>query len=271
MNKSTTALLLILCFALLASSCYFPENAATRKLRQLLESGNAAFRAKQYDRALSYYDAGLVIAPDEVTLLNNKTAALQMRGIEVYNSAIRLTDEPARNDGINAGKKDFTAASVVSAEAVRVLKNKSSLELSLLEAVENVKIQTYESRSESMRLLATIVDKTKADEALEATREYLSVETNPEKKLKTRLSAGKMLIDTLNWKKAVAEYKKVLEENPNHPDALFGMGTALAQSGQTDDFREAKSYFERFINAAPADHPSKAVAQEILDSMPKSK
>ena len=102
-------------------------------------------------------------------------------------------------------------------------------------------------------------------------REYLSVETDPEKKLKTRLSAGKMLIDTLNWKKAVAEYKQILEENPNHPDALFGMGTALAQSGQTDDFREARSYFERFVNEAPADHPSKAVAQEILDSMPKSK
>ncbi len=49
------------------------------------------------------------------------------------------------------------------------------------------------------------------------------------------------------------------------------MGLALAQSGQTDDFRKSKLYLERFVDQAPADHQSMAIAKEILNATPSKK
>jgi len=76
-----------------------------------------------------------------------------------------------------------------------------------------------------------------------------------------------MLIDTYNGQKAFVEYKKVLDSNPNNSNAILSVGMAFAQSGQKDDFREAKTHLQRFVNQAPADHPSMATAKEILNSM----
>ena len=265
--KRTFFLILLTYSILITSSCLFGENRTFQKLNQLLESGNDALRAKQYDKAIEFYDAGLRISPEELALLNNKSTAMRLRAADVYNTSIRLTDEKAKTDGINAAKKDFIDASVVSSKAVKILKNKSPVELLILGTIEDLKSQTFESHAESMRLLATVVDKSKADDALEAIHEYIDIEADQEKKLKIRLNAGKMLIDTYNGQKAFIEYKKVLDSHPNNLDAILGVGMALAQSGQKDDFQEAKTHLQRFVNEAPPDHPSMTTAKEILDSM----
>lgn len=266
-NKKTFSLILLTCSFLIISGCFFRENKTFQKLSQILESGNAALRDKQYDKAIEFYDAGLKIAPKELAFLNNKSLAMRQLAADLYNTSIRLTDEKAKTDGVNAAKKKFVDASVVSSEAVKILKNKSSLELFILGSQESLQSQTLESHAESMRLLATIVDNTKANDALEAMREYIDTEPDQAKKLKTQLSAGKMLLDTYNGHKAFIEYKKVLDSNPNNLDAILGIGMALAQSGQADDFREAKRFLQRFVNEAPADHPSMTTAKEILKSM----
>ena len=266
MNKTNISLILTICSLLIVSGCLFRGDKTTQKLDQLLELGNTAFRAKQYDKAIEFYDAGLKISPQELSFLNNKSAAIRLRGTDIFNNSIRLKEEKVKTEGINAAKKDFTDASLVSLAAVEALKTKSNVELYILELTEDVKTQTLESHAESMRLLATIVDKTKADEALVAMHEYIDIEKNQEKKIKTQLNAGKMLVDTYNGQKAVIEYKKVLNDNPNNLDALLGIGIALAQSGQKDDFREAKIYLQQFVNQAPADHPSMSTVKEILNS-----
>ena len=98
-------------------------------------------------------------------------------------------------------------------------------------------------------------------------REYIEVETDEQKRLKAQLSAGKMLIDTYNGQKAFVEYKNILKDNPDNLDATLGVGMALAQSGQQDDLREAKTFLQKFVDNAPPDHPSMATAKEILNSL----
>lgn len=263
---------LLLIFSLAANSgCLVREFQKTKKLNLILEAGNKAFFAKNYDNAIEIYDSGLSIAPNEPTFLSNKSIALYSRGTERYNASIRLTDERLKARGTDAAKKDFTDAANFSTEAVKVIKTASQIELFNFGSQENVKLNTLQTRAEAMRLLATVVDKTKADEALEAIHEYINSESNQEKKLNARLGAGKMLISTNKGGKAIAEYKKVFEVNPDNTDALLGMGLALAQSGHSDDFRESKSYLQRFIKQAPANHPSISTAKEILSSMPEDK
>ena len=266
-NKKTFSLILLICSLLISSGCFLRKDRTLQKLKQILESGNAALHAKQYDKAIEFYNTGLKIAPQELVFLNNKSFAIRLRGTDLYNTSIRLEDKQSKTNGIEASKKDFLDASIVSAEAVEILKTKSSVEMYILESIENLKSHTLASHAESMRLLATIVDKTKATEALEAMNEYIHVETDQEKKLKTQLNAGKMLLETYNGHKAFIEYKKVLDYNPNNLDAVLGVGMALSQSGHKDDFREAKTFLQRFVNQAPADHPSMAIAKEILSSM----
>lgn len=250
------------------SGCSIIPSQKIKALNKILKSGNDALLAKQYDKAIEFYDSGLKALPKEPTFLSNKSVALRMRGADRYNASISISDQKAKDNEIDAAKNDFREAAILSNESVKQIKSASPVDSFIFESLENTKLNAFASNAEATRLLAAIVDKTKAFEALNATHEYTGLERNQEKKLKAQLNAGKMLVDTNNGKIAVTEYQNILDANPNQPEALFGVGTALAQSGQTDDLRKAKSYLELFVDKVPANHPSMATAKEILNSMP---
>jgi tetratricopeptide (TPR) repeat protein len=267
-RKKAFFVLFLISFSLAASGCSFLKSKKTYdELNQIMESGNAAFRAKDYDKAIEFYDAGLRISPKELAFHNAKCTAMRMRAADLYNSSARLTDVEAKNDGIDAAKKGLTEAAAVSTNAVAILKTRSDLETLFLDRSEFMKTLTLETHAESMRLLATVVDRTRADEALAAMHEYIDNEPDPKKKLKAQLSAGKMLIDSLNGQKAFTEYKKILDDDPNNLDAMLGAGMALSQSGQKEDLREAKILLQRFVEKAPPDHPSMSTVNEILGAI----
>lgn len=270
-NKKIFTLLLFTFIIGLVSGCSLMQDRRIRDINKILQSGNDAFVKKQYDKAIEYYDSGLAVLPKEPVFLSNKSAALRNRGIERYNSAIRLTDQKARLDGIDASKNDFLEAAAVSTEAVNQIKAVSSAESLILESLENTKLNTFTNHAETMRLCATIADKSKAVDALKAAHEYFALETNREKKLQAQLNTGKMLIDTNNGEKAVDEYQNILDFDPNQPEALFGMGLALSQSGLDDDLLKAKPYLEKFINQNSDNSQSVKIAEEILSSMPSKK
>lgn len=266
-NRKPLFAAFLACLLVITAGCFSRENQTFQKLNKILESGNAAVRAEQFDKAIKFYDAGLKIAPTELVILNNKSIALRLRGINTYNKSIRIEDKQAKTDGFNAAKKDISDACLVSSEAMKILKEMSSVKLYILESIEDAKLRTLESHAENMRLLATIVDPSKSDDALAASSEYAAVQPDQEKKLKIQLAAAKMLLDSGNGQKAFVEYKKLLDSDPNNLDARLGVGMALAHSGQKDDFQEAKRHIRQFVNEAPANHPSMAIAQEILNSM----
>ena len=267
-NKKVFGLLLIIWSLITLSGCSIIQSQKIKTLNRILKSGNDALLAKQYDKAIEHYDNGLTLRPKEPTFLSNKSIALRMRGTERYNASIRITDQKTKDNEIEGAKNDFRDAAILANESVKLIKGASPLDSFILDTLENTKLNTFASNAEAMRLLAIIVDKTKANESLKATHEYITLETNQERKLKAQLDVGKMLIDTSNGKQAIIEYQNILDANPNQPEALFGIGAALAQSGQTDDFRKAKSYLERFVNQVPTNHPSLETAKEILNSMP---
>ena len=104
-----------------------------------------------------------------------------MRGATRYNTSIMLSDKKAKTDGIDAAKRDLLDAYTLSTESVKLIKSLSSFELFYLDSQETAKLNVLAAHAESTRLLATITDKTKANEALEAMHEYISSESNQEK------------------------------------------------------------------------------------------
>ena len=62
------------------------------------------------------------------------------------------------------------------------------------------------------------------------------------------LAQGRAAFEKGNWSQAIEAFKKVLESDPNHPEAHAYMGLILAQAGHMDG---ALTAFDRALAAAP--------------------
>jgi tetratricopeptide (TPR) repeat protein len=123
------------------------------------------------------------------------------------------------------------------------------------------------ARAEALRLLASRFDKSQADEALAAIRDYMEAETDAERLLQGHLYTGQMLLDVGRGAEAAAEYEKVLAHDPDNLDATLGAGLGLFQSGEREHYAAATVHLRRFVERAPEEHPLRASAKEALDFM----
>ena len=88
---------------------------------RMFKAGNDALKAKNYDEAIARFDEGLQADPEHPgapALLTNKTMALNSRAVDRYNAAVKAADDAEKNTGMDAAKKDWTAASQSGAKAV---------------------------------------------------------------------------------------------------------------------------------------------------------
>lgn len=261
--------LVALCLLAAAAGCFRPGGPQdVNRLNEIFKAGNEALAAGRYDEAVSRFDAGLALSPGHPTFLTNKSHALRGRGVERYNASLRLGDEAARAGGKEEAGRDWRDAADLGVQAARQMKSADPWEmLASRDAYEMNRLAAFSARAEALRLLASRLDKTRADEALEAIHEYAEVERDGSKRTKARLDAGQMLLDTGRGEQAAAEYRKVLADDPENLNAVLGVGLALFQSGDKGKYREAASYLRRFVEGAPANHPLRQSAEDALDFM----
>ena len=81
-----------------------------------------------------------------------------------------------------------------------------------------------------------------------------------------RCALGIALRGTGDHAGARRNYRQVLEADPEHTGALFNMGILLAEF--VDQRPRARRFFERFIEAAPANHPRRGDAERYLQEIP---
>lgn len=254
-------------------------NAKAESSNQIIEqsfkAGNEALKAKNYDLAVSKYDEGLTADPDHPgapALLTNKTMALTSRGVEKYNAYVKGTDDAAKNASLESAKKDWTEASQTGAKAVAMLKAQPAP--TDAGAAGNAKNNLYFAllaRADATRLYVTKVDQSKIDEGVKAYDEYIAAEIDPVKKSKAEHDLAQMLFDANDFDKALAQYQKILEANPDDLDALLRSGQALFNIGaiNTDKakYQDAANYLAKFVEKAPDTNPYKADAKAILDTL----
>ena len=78
--------------------------------------------------------------------------------------------------------------------------------------------------------------------------------------------------DQAGFEKALAAYQKILEANPDDPDALLRSGQILFNIGALNNndktkYQEAANYLQRFIEKAPEGNPMKAEAKDLIDAL----
>ena len=232
------------------------------------KAGNEFLAAKQYDQAIAQYDEGIAIDPThpgQPVLLTNKSIALTNRGIGRYNDAVKATDDAAKAAGRESAIKDWKAAVETAEKAVAFLnKEAAPTEPAALERMNKSKYLALLARADAYRLLAK-GDPSQAEAGYKAYQEYIAAETDPAKKVKGQVEAAEMLRNAGAWEKALAEYKKILETNPDNVDALRGAGLSLFLSPNKADYQEAANFLQRFVDKAPDVHPEKASAKEALE------
>lgn len=244
-------------------------------LDRTFKAGNEALKAKNYDVAIAQYDEGLNADPEHPgapALLTNKTMALNARAVDKYNAGIKATDDAAKTAGMEAAKKDWQAASESSAKAVAMIKATPVPADATVAA--NLKTNLYfalMARAEATRLFVTKVDPSKIDTGVAAFQEYIAAETDPARKSKAEHDLAQMLFDANVFDRALAEYQKILEANPDDLNALLRAGQSLFNIGaiNTDKakYQEAANYLAKFVEKAPDTDPLKADAKAILDAL----
>jgi tetratricopeptide (TPR) repeat protein len=232
------------------------------------KAGNDALAAKNYDAAIAAYNEGLAARPNEPALLMNLSDALRRRGVDRFNAAIKNPDNDAKTQGLDAAKKDWTDAAANADKAVALIKAVPATEAASQQGYEQNKRAAFSTRALIMKLVATKVDQTKAQEAYADYQEYIAVQPDAAEKAKLRAEALQMLFDANALDLAIAEARKVLAENPDDVDANRIMGLALISSNTTNDkakFQEASNYLQHYVDKAPDSDPLKASTKEALD------
>jgi len=232
---------------------------------EAFKAGNAALTAKNYDEAIKQYDTGLAADPEQPSLLTNKTLALKARGVERYNAAIQTKDEAARTSGLEVAKADFKAAADAVNRASDLIKKVPAATDPEEQKQQTVnKYATMSARAEAMRLFVTKADASQADAAAAAFEDYIAVEADAAKKAKAQLDMAQMLLDAGAGDKAFAQFRKILAERPDDPDANLGAGLALFSIGDKAKYQEAANFLQHFVDKAGDDHKFKADAKAIL-------
>ena len=247
---------------------------------EALQAAGAASKARnsedavaKYTAAVASYDEGLAADPEQPAILTNKAVALKGRGVEKFNSTVtsKTLDDAGRTAGLQAAKDDFKAAAEAAAKAVTMIKAQSApTESAELQRYNGNKYAAMLTQAESMRLYVSKGDPTQADAGLAAYKDYLAVETDPAKKAKGQLDMAQMLLDAGASDKALAEFKTILAENPNSPEANLGAGLAVYATGDKAKFQEAANFLQKFVEVAPDSNPMKDDAKAILTELKNS-
>jgi uncharacterized protein YlxP (DUF503 family) len=228
---------------------------------------------KLYGDAVQQYDTGLAADADQPSLLTNKSSALKARGVDKYNAAIKMKDDDAskaaKEAGIEAAKTDFKAAADAANKAADLIKKVPAA--TDPEEQKNQTANKYAAlnvRAEAMRLFATKADASQADAAGAAFDDYIAVETDPAKKARAQMDQAQTLFDAGAADKAIVEFKKILDVQPDNVDALYGMGiaeisVAYAASDKAK-MQEGVNYLQQFVDKAPDTHRYKAEAKATL-------
>jgi len=237
------------------------------------KANNSEEALAKYTAAVAQYDEGLAADADQPAILTNKAVALKGRGVEKFNTTVRskTLDDAGRTAGLQAAKDDFKAAAETSSKAVTLIKAQPApTDQAEITRYNGNKYAAMITRAESMRLYVSKADGTQADAGLEAYKEYIAVETDPAKKAKAQLDMAQMLLDAGASDKALAEFKAILTENPNSPEANLGAGLAVYATGDKAKFQEAANFLQKFVEVAPDGNPLKDDAKAILTELKNS-
>ncbi|MEO6049947.1 MAG: hypothetical protein ABIP78_01265 [Pyrinomonadaceae bacterium] len=262
-------------------------------VNQIIKEGNDALTAKNYDLAITKYQAGVDADPDFVgsapIFYNNKGASLTARAVDTYNKAVKMTNITEKVEGYTSARKDLAEASQGFVKAWDILKNPPAADIVDRNSYEATKLSTLSGSKDTFwkAVRTEQVDPATIEAAKILIPEYQKLEPDAAKKAEASLIFADLYRVTGDSENAIAAYKKILETSPNDLDALAGAGLSLVNLGYieienaktTNDkamteagklkLQEGSNLLAKYAAAAPDTHKYKADAVALIDNLKK--
>lgn len=227
------------------------------------EEGRAALTARDWDGAIAKFSTGIAAVPDFIgstpVLLLGKMLAQKSKGFDGYRAGVVLTDRAARSEKFNEANKNYDDALVSFTQALDVI-NRAPVPADEAEKKkrDGLKLELYSNAAEVHRIKAVgNVDTSKGADAAKIYAEYLTIETDPARKLAAQVSLGDIMRLTGDLDKAAVAYRDALTTKPDHPEATAGLGLVLFAAGvaaspeDKEKEQEGLNLMQKYTEIAP--------------------
>jgi tetratricopeptide (TPR) repeat protein len=245
---------------------------ADKLIRQSLAEGFEAYKAGNYDLAITKYDEGLKADPDYLEsvplLMNNKSEALRRRGFDKHKASVSAGGDAAMK---KSAKDDVQAAYDTAKGSLEFLKKATPpTDSKELAGYQKNKYNALLNMAAALFVLSmNDLDTTKEAEIKSTYPELLAMETDAVKKEGMQREYGDVLRKSNACEAAVVEYQKVLDVKPDDPDALAGAGLCIVNIGfmtdNKDKLQEGLNVLQHFVDVAPDTHKYKTDAKNTIE------
>jgi tetratricopeptide (TPR) repeat protein len=258
--------------------------------RRSNEEAIAAFKAGNYDLAISKYSEGIAAVPDFVgstpILLGGEMNALKMKAYNTYVEGAKSTDATLRRTKFEEANALYDKALDAFHNAVDILtKATQSSDPTEQKRRDSLKLGLYTLAVEIHRLKSvTKMDTPRSAEAPTVFSEYMAIESDPAAKLKAQMTLGDIMRLSGNFDKAIEAYRQVLATNPDNAEATGKLGLSIFAKGAATDpedkdtEQEGLNYMQKYTEMAPvtatdsqADKELKTSIKETVDYMKAQK
>lgn len=256
------------------------KNEKAKKVNEIvgeaLKSGNAAYEAKNFELAISKYSEGIAADPTFAgtapILMNNRSTAYRMRGVNTYNSAVKTADAAEKMELQRTAKGDFAASAEGFLGSWNILKTASPEDFSDKSLLDSTKTGALSGAIETFRVAAATgqVDPAVIEAAKAMIPEYLNAESDNVKKATAMLILGDLYREAQKREDAVTAYRALLEKYPDNIDGMAYLGLVLVDmswlnNNDKEMAQEGANLLQKFAGIAPDSHKMKQGAKEYLE------
>jgi tetratricopeptide (TPR) repeat protein len=247
-----------------------------KAVNEALKAGDTAFKAKDYDTAITKFDEGVNLDPDFAgsapILLNYKGATLKEQALDAYRASLK-GDREAQ---LAIAKTKFDEATKAFDQGLAVLGAAKPETPKETESYAQSKYNILNNYVDVLRLaFQTQADQSKAAVAEPIYTQYFELEKDAARKAKAKSVLADMTFSTGDVDKAIAMYREVIAAQPDQPDALSGLGIALYTNGEINEnpaeLQEAANLLAKFLKVAPEKHLNRQTAETLLESLKTDK
>lgn len=251
------------------------ENVTDSRLRALFDAAREAIGGMRFDEAVRLSDEGIAAAPNQPSFWLNRASALYARGAATYNRFYRSKDEAEKKAGLDAARRDFRDAVAASTRGLALIDDyPAPADEASRTSVAALRRAALWLRAQSLMAAALRVDESFSADAVTAFEQYAAAETDPAMLNLAHFFTGQLRLATNDFAGAAIEFRKVLDADPSHVEALLGEAVSLVNQGHAAaDPAKLREGFERlrqFADKAPG-HPARASAVQALDYFDKVK
>jgi len=218
------------------------------------QKGNDYIKAGQFDKAVAEFEAVLQFEPERVSALTNL-------GVAYYNVG-RLDDAIAQyQKALAVGPDDSDIHSNMAAAYVQ----KNDLAQALAEYQKAIQINPKLAQAH-FGLAVVYLQQGQNDQALEELLKFQTYDDGTDQVATewAHLYLGEIYRERGEPEKALVEYQKALQINPQLAPAHFGVGLVYAQLGQNDQAIKALEQFQQYddgVNSAMTDQAAQLLKE----------